>query len=169
VFQNSDDQLFMPTVFEDVAFGPVNQGLEGEALTRKVTDSLQRVGAVHLKNRPPYRLSMGEKRSVAIASVLAMSPDILVMDEPTASLDPGARRRLIELLKTFKHTKVIATHDLDMAMDLCERTIVLHRGRVTADGATKTLLQDEALLSASNLEKPFGLQNCPVCGTGKSG
>jgi len=168
VFQNSDDQLFMPTVFEDVAFGPVNQGLEGEELTRKVTDSLERVGAAHLSNRPPYRLSMGEKRSVAIASVLAMSPDILVMDEPTASLDPGSRRRLIELLKTFKHTKVIATHDLDMAMDLCDRTIMLHQGQVTADGPTKALLQDETLLSKSNLEKPFGLQNCPVCGAGKN-
>jgi len=167
VFQNSDDQLFMPTVFEDVAFGPTNQGLEGEMLTRKVMDSLERVGSAHLKNRPPYRLSMGEKRSVAIASVLAMSPDILVMDEPTASLDPGSRRRLIDLLKTFKHTKVIATHDLDLAMDLCERTIVLHRGQVNADGPTKVLLQDEALLAESNLEKPFGLQNCPVCGAQK--
>jgi cobalt/nickel transport system ATP-binding protein len=167
VFQNSDDQLFMPTVFEDVAFGPANQGLEGEELARKVTDALARVGADHLSNRPPYRLSMGEKRSVAIASVLSMSPDILVMDEPSASLDPGSRRRLIELLKTFKHTKVIATHDLDMAMDLCERTIVLHQGKVTADGPTSEILQDEVLLAGSNLEKPFGLQNCPVCGAEK--
>jgi cobalt/nickel transport system ATP-binding protein len=164
VFQNSDDQLFMPTVFEDVAFGPMNLGLEKEELEHKVMQALETVGAAHLKNRPPYRLSQGEKRSVAIATVLAMSPDILVMDEPTASLDPMSRLNLIELLKTFHHTKIIATHDLDMAMDLCERTIVLHEGRITADGPTMELFQDEALLHRSRLEKPLRMQGCPVCG-----
>jgi len=164
VFQNSDDQLFMPTVFEDVAFGPMNLGIEKEDLEAKVMEALDTVDAAHLKNRPPYRLSQGEKKAVAIASVLAMSPDILVMDEPTSSLDPMSRRRLIELLKTFQHTKIIATHDLDMAIDLCERTIVLHQGQVTADGPTMKLLQDEELLHGSRLERPLRMQGCPVCG-----
>ena len=165
VFQNSDDQLFMPTVFEDVAFGPMNLGLEMDELERKVMQALETVGAAHLKNRPPYRLSHGEKRSVAIATVLAMSPDILVMDEPTSSLDPMSRARLIELLKTFHHTKIIATHDLDMAMDLCERAIVLHQGRITGDGPTMKLLKDEDLLHRSRLERPLRMQGCPICGT----
>jgi cobalt/nickel transport system ATP-binding protein len=165
VFQNSDDQLFMPTVFEDVAFGPMNLGLEMDELEHKVMEALETVGAAHLKHRPPYRLSHGEKRSVAIATVLAMSPDILVMDEPTSSLDPMSRARLIELLKTFHHTKIIATHDLDMAMDLCERAIVLHQGRITGDGPTMKLLKDEDLLHRSRLERPLRMQGCPICGT----
>lgn len=167
VFQNSDDQLFMPTVFEDVAFGPMNLGLEKEDLEHKVMQALETVGAAHLKNRPPYRLSHGEKRSVAIATVLAMSPDILVMDEPTASLDPASRLRLIELMKTFQHTKIIATHDLDMAMDVCERAIVLHQGRITGDGPIRQLFQDENLLHGSSLEKPLRMQGCPICGSSK--
>jgi cobalt/nickel transport system ATP-binding protein len=164
VFQNPDDQLFMPTVFDDVAFGPLNLGLTREEVERKVTEALKTTGVEHLKKRPPYKLSQGEKRSVSIATVLAMSPDILVMDEPTSSLDPQSRRRLIELLKTFTHSKIIATHDLDLAMDLCERTIVLHKGRVAADGKTEKLLQDEKLLQASGLEKPLCMQQCAVCG-----
>ncbi len=165
VFQNSDDQLFMPTVFEDVAFGPMNIGLEKEELEHKVIEALETVGAAHLKHRPPYRLSHGEKRSVAIATVLAMSPDILVMDEPTSSLDPMSRAHLIELLKTFHHTKIIATHDLDMAMDLCERAIVLHQGRITGDGPIMQLFQDEELLHGSRLERPLRMQGCPICGS----
>lgn len=164
VFQNSDDQLFMPTVFDDVAFGPMNLGLKKGEVEGKALEALETVGAAHLMKRPPYRLSQGEKRAVAIATVLAMSPDILVMDEPTSSLDPTSRKRLIELLKTFKHTKIIATHDLDMAMDLCERTIVLHEGKITADGPTAELFQDEKLLHLSSLEKPLRMQQCPVCG-----
>jgi cobalt/nickel transport system ATP-binding protein len=163
VFQDPDDQLFMPTVFDDVAFGPLNLGLPAEEVETRVMDALETVGVPHLKHRPPYKLSGGEKRSVAIASVLSMSPDILVMDEPTADLDPRARKRLIELLKTFKHTKIIATHDLDMAVDVCERTIVVCEGRVTADGSTLKLFQDEALLERSNLEKPLRMQSCPIC------
>ncbi len=165
VFQNSDDQLFMPTVFDDVAFGPMNLGLEKAEVEKRVREALTTVGASHLSKRPPYRLSQGEKRSVAIATVLAMSPDILVMDEPTSSLDPTSRLNLIKLLKTFRHTKIIATHDLDMAMDLCERTIVLHEGRVVADGPTAELFKDTTLLHRSNLEKPLRMQQCPVCGT----
>ncbi len=163
VFQNPDDQLFMPTVFDDVAFGPLNLGLKGPDVERAVAQSLETVGCAHLSRRPPYKLSQGEKRSVSIAAVLAVSPDILVMDEPTSSLDPVSRRRLIELLKTFRHTKIIATHDLDMALDLCERTIVLHQGRVTADGPTQKIFQDAKLLSLSRLEKPLAMQGCPVC------
>lgn len=158
VFQNPDDQLFMPTVFDDVAFGPLNLGLGKVEVESKVIQALETVGVAHLAKRPPYKLSQGEKRSVAIATVLAMSPDILVMDEPTSSLDPRSRRRLIELLKTFRHTKIIATHDLDMAMDLCERTIVLHRGRINADGPTEKILQDVELLHSSSLEKPLRMQ-----------
>jgi cobalt/nickel transport system ATP-binding protein len=163
VFQDPDDQLFMPTVYDDVAFGPLNLGLPPEEVQARVTEALARVEALHLQDRPPYRLSGGEKRSVAIASVLSMKPDILVMDEPTTGLDPRARRRLIELLRGFHHTKIIATHDLDMVLDLCERTIVLHNGRVTADGPTAGIFQDQELLAASHLEKPLRLQGCPVC------
>lgn len=154
VFQNPDDQLFMPTVFEDVAFGLLNLGIAETELEGKVMGALEVVGAAHLRGRPPYRLSQGEKRAAAIAGVLAMSPDILIMDEPTSSLDPLSRRRLINLLKTFKHTKIIATHDLDFAMELCERTIVIHKGAVTADGPTKKIFSDDALLRSSSLERP---------------
>jgi cobalt/nickel transport system ATP-binding protein len=163
VFQDPDDQLFMPTVFDDVAFGPLNLGLPITEVEERVIHALETVGMPHLRDKPPYKLSGGEKRSAAIAAVLSMSPDILVMDEPTSDLDPRARRRLIELLKTFEHTKIIATHDLDMAVDICERTIVIHDGHVTADGSTLELLQDETLLERSGLEKPLGMQKCPVC------
>jgi cobalt/nickel transport system ATP-binding protein len=121
------------------------------------------VGVSHLKNRPPHRLSTGQKRRVAIASVLSMSPDILVMDEPSAGLDPRARTQLIELLKSFEHTKIIATHDLDMVVDLCQRTIVMHDGLVSADGPTLEIFSDEKLLAESCLEKPLRMQGCPVC------
>jgi cobalt/nickel transport system ATP-binding protein len=166
VFQDPDDQLFMPIVYDDVAFGPLNLGLPPEEVNHLVLDSLAIVGALHLKDRPPYRLSGGEKRAVAIASVLSMSPNILVMDEPTVSLDPKTRRQLIELLKTFKHTKIIATHDLDSVLDLCSRTIVFQEGRIVADGPTLDILQDEELLDSSSLEKPLCLQGCPVCQRG---
>lgn len=165
VFQDPDDQLFMPTVFDDVAFGPNNLGLPFNEIKKRVTDALETVGMTHLTDRPPYKLSAGEKRSVAIATVLSMSPNILVMDEPSSHLDPKTRRKLIELLKTFKHTKIIATHDLDMAAALCERTIVMHKGKVAADGSTVNLFQDEALLERCSLEKPLSMQGCPICGT----
>jgi len=164
VFQDPDDQLFMPTVYDDVAFGPLNLGLPADEVSRCVEKALSIVGASHLKTRPPYKLSKGEKRAVAIASVLSMSPSILVMDEPTSNLDPKARRQLIGLLKGFEHTKIIATHDLDMVLDVCERTIVMHDGRVTADGPTVEIFQDEALLLKSRLERPLSMQGCPVCG-----
>jgi len=128
-----------------------------------VASALATVGASHLKDRPPYRLSGGEKRAVAIASVLSMSPSILVMDEPTAALDPKTRRQLIELLKTFNHTLIIATHDLDLVLDLCSRAIVFKEGRIVADGPTLEILQNQELLASSSLEKPLRLQGCPVC------
>lgn len=163
IFQDPDDQLFMPTVYDDVAFGPLNMGLPAEEVERRVLAALEIVGATHLKDRPPYKLSGGEKRAVAIAAVLSMTPDVLVMDEPTAALDPRARRRIINLLATFKHTKIIATHDLDMVLDLCERTIVLSNGTVIADGPTERIFNDETILMRGNLEKPLRMQACPVC------
>jgi len=167
VFQDPDDQLFMPTVEEDVAFGPLNLGFPAEEVEQRVLDALQRVDSTHLRQRPPFRLSGGEKRAVAIATVLAMSPDILVMDEPTTGLDPHGRRRLIELLHGFKHTKIIASHDLDLVLELCPRTIVMHQGRIAADGPTAELFQDQELLTRCHLERPLSLQNCPICSTPK--
>lgn len=164
VFQNPDDQLFMPTVYDDVAFGPMNCGLPESEVRAAAEDALQRVGALGLRDRSASRLSAGEKRAVSIASVLAVSPDILVLDEPTSDLDPRARRRLIELLDSFEHTKIIATHDLDMVLDLCGRTIVLAGGKVAADGDSKDIFSNEALLAESGLEKPLRMQGCPVCG-----
>ena len=167
VFQDPDDQLFMPTVAEDVAFGPLNAGLPPDQVELRVTAALERVGMEHIRERPPYRLSAGEKRAVGIATVLAMAPDILVMDEPSSNLDPRARRRLIQLLQSFEHTKIIATHDLDMALDLCERTIVIKQGRVAADGPTREIMNDEKLLETCRLEKPLRMQSCPVCAGAK--
>lgn len=167
VFQDPDDQLFMPTVFDDVAFGPLNLGLPPDLVKTRVTDALQRVDALHLKDRPPYKLSGGEKRAVAIAAVLSMSPDVLVMDEPTTGLDPRARRLLIEQLAGFDHTKIIATHDLDMVLDLCPRTLVIHAGQVVADGPTGEIFNNGPLLQNCHLEKPLRMQGCPVCGSGK--
>lgn len=167
VFQDPDDQLFMPTIFEDVAFGPLNLGLPPEEVEGRVAKALETVGMAGLGGRPPYKLSGGEKRAAAIATVLVMEPDILVMDEPSANLDPRSRRRLIELLRSFSHTKIIATHDLDMALDLCGRTLVLHEGRIAADGPTRDILRDESILGPCSLEKPLRLQGCPICGGGR--
>ena len=164
VFQDPDDQLFMPTVEEDVAFGPANLGLPPEEIERRVVEALERVGALHLRRRPPHRLSGGEKRTAAIAAVLAMSPDILVMDEPSSNLDPAARRRLIGQLRAFEHTRIVASHDLDLVLDVCPRTIVLLHGTVAADGPTAELLADDALLARCHLERPLRLQGCPRCG-----
>ncbi|MBU0662920.1 MAG: energy-coupling factor ABC transporter ATP-binding protein [Proteobacteria bacterium] len=166
VFQDADDQLFMPTVFDDVAFGPFNLGLPVEEVKQRVRDVLEQVGAAHLKFKPPYHLSGGEKKRVAIATVLSMSPDILVMDEPTSGLDPFARRQLMGLLRDFQHTKIFTSHDLDMVVELCPRTIVLHQGTVKADGATLEIFNDDALLAECRLEKPLSMQGCPVCGKG---
>ncbi len=164
IFQDADDQLFMPTIHEDVAFGPHNLGLPREEVEKRVTDALSRMGIEHLKERPPYHLSAGEKRRAAIATVLSMTPDILVLDEPTTGLDPRGRRQIISLLREFTHTKIIATHDLDLVLDLCARTIVLHGGRIRADGQTHAIFSDLELLEECRLEKPLSMQGCPVCG-----
>jgi len=164
VFQDPDDQLFMPTVRDDVAFGPLNLGFPAGEVERRVMDALERVGAAHLAARPPYHLSGGEKRRVAIATVLSMEPSILVMDEPTSGLDPYARRQLIRLLEDFRHTKIFTSHDLDMVLDLCERTIVLHEGEVMADGPTRDIFRNDELLARCRLERPLSMQGCPVCG-----
>ncbi len=163
VFQDPDDQLFMPTVYDDVAFGPLNQGLSPAEAGERVDEALERVEALELRDKPPYHLSGGEKKRVAIATVLAMLPEILVLDEPTSGLDPRARRQLIALLREFHHTRIVTSHDLDMVLELCERTIVLHNGTVMADGPTLEVFGDEALLAACHLEKPFSMQGCPVC------
>jgi len=131
VFQDPDDQLFMPTVYDDVAFGPLNQGLAAADVDRCVMEALARVDALELRDKPPYHLSGGEKKRVAIATVLSMLPEILVLDEPTSGLDPRARRQLMALLRAFHHTRIVTSHDLDMVLELCERTIVLHDGRLS--------------------------------------
>jgi len=159
VFQDPDDQLFMPTVFDDVAFGPLQAGLPPAEVEQRVIMALERVGMPHLKHRPPYRLSAGEKRAVTIATVLAMEPAILVMDEPSSNLDPRGRGRLIELLGSFEHTRIIATHDLEMVVELCGRVIVLDAGRVVADGPALELLNDEQLMLAHGLERPHSLRH----------
>lgn len=163
VFQNPDDQLFMPTVHDDVAFGPLNLGLSGELLEQRVSTALQAVSAAHLAAKPPYRLSCGEKKRVAIATVLAMDPAILVMDEPTAGLDPFARREIMQLLRAFPHTRIITSHDLDMVAELCTRVIVLRGGEVRADGTPTEIFRDTALLAACRLEPPLSSQQCVVC------
>lgn len=165
IFQDPNDQLFMPTVEEDVAFGPLNMSLPKDDIERLVSSALEAAGIPHLRTRPSYKLSCGEKRAAAIATVLSMSPDILVMDEPTSGLDPAARRRLIGILKQFKHTKIIASHDLDMIMDVCSRVIVMSKGKVIADGPTNAVLRNNDILAKSDLELPFRLQGCPVCGS----
>ena len=162
VFQDADDQLFMPTVEEDVAFGPLNMGLPAEEVRVRVRAALEAVGAAQLAGRTPYRLSGGEKRAVAIAGVLAMSPSILVLDEPSAGLDPAARRRLIALLRTFTHTRIIATHDLDLVLDVCTRVLVLRDGRVQADGPPAAIFADAALLNRCGLESPLSTASAPA-------
>ena len=151
VFQNPDDQLFMPTVEEDVGFGPANMHLSREEITERIERALRAVGALDLRHRSPQQLSGGEKRRVAIATVLAMEPSILIMDEPSAGLDPRARRQMIELLLGFGHTALIATHDLDMAQRLCSRTVIMLAGQVAVDGPTSQILGDSALLDRCGL------------------
>lgn len=158
VFQDSDNQLFMPTVEEDVAFGPSNMRLEPEEIRRRVTEALDAVGALHLRGASPFRLSGGQKKRVAIATVLSMEPSVLVMDEPTSNLDPRARRQIIDLIPRFGHTTLIATHDMEMVLDLCDRTIVMKQGRIVADGSTRHVFGDLALLEECGLEQPCELR-----------
>ena len=156
VFQDPDDQVFMPTVYEDVAFGPANLGLRGAELESRVQAALAAVGMADRRDRAPHHLSFGERRLVAISTVLAMEPEILVLDEPSANLDPAGRRELAEVLRRLGLTMLMVTHDLPYALLLCDRAVVMNRGRITADGPIEEILSDAALMAANRLEFPFG-------------
>lgn len=157
VFQDPNDQLFMPTVREDVAFGPANLGMAGDDLRKRVDEALGLVGGSEFADRPPHHLSGGEKRAAALATVLAMEPEVLVFDEPSSGLDPAGRRDLITTLSELPMTQLIITHDLLLALELCARSVIMNQGRVVVDGATRDLLSDEVLLAANRLEPPYGL------------
>jgi cobalt/nickel transport system ATP-binding protein len=156
VFQDPDDQLFMPTVGQDVGFGPANLGLRGSELAACVNHALAQVDLVGFEDRAPHHLSFGQRRRVAVASVLAMHPDLLVLDEPSSNLDPAARRELADVLRSLDVTVVMVTHDLPYALELCPRSVILSAGVVVADGPTRDLLCDEALMREHRLELPFG-------------
>jgi cobalt/nickel transport system ATP-binding protein len=154
VFQNPDDQLFSPTVFEDVAFGPLHMGLPEEEVLRCVDSALEAVRMVSYRDRLSHHLSVGEKKRIAIATVLSMNPSILILDEPSAGLDPRARRTLINLLRDLPITMLVSTHDMKLVQELFPRTIVMDEGLIVADGATRDILEDEPFLTAHGLEKP---------------
>jgi cobalt/nickel transport system ATP-binding protein len=156
VFQDPDDQLFMPTVRDDVAFGPANLGLTGAELDQRVHAALGQVGMAGHADRPPHHLSFGQRRRVAVATVLAMEPEILVLDEPSSNLDPAARRELAEIITGLDVTVLMVTHDLPYAAELCPRSVILSGGVIAADGPTLDLLADQTLLAAHRLELPFG-------------
>ena len=156
VFQDPDDQLFMPTVRDDVAFGPANLGLAGEELDARVEAALAAVDMQDHADRPPHHLSFGQRRRVAVATVLAMEPHVLVLDEPSSNLDPASRRELADVLRSLDVTMLMVTHDLPYALELCPRSVVLSGGAVVADGPTREMLCDDALMRAHRLELPFG-------------
>ena len=157
VLQNSDNQMFMPTVYEDMIFAPLNYGLSRQEAEQRVDDVLQRLGLEDLKHRHNHRISGGEKRMAAIATILAMEPEAILMDEPSAALDPYNRRIVINAIRSLGQTKLITSHDLDMILDTCERVILLDRGQIVADGPARELLRDKALLESHHLELPFCL------------
>jgi len=156
VFQDPDDQLFMPTVRQDVAFGPANFGVTGPELDDRVRDALQAVGMLDVADRPPHHLSLGQRRRVAVATVLAMQPEILVLDEPSSNLDPASRHELAHILEALDITMFMVTHDLPYALELCERSLVMNNGRIVADGPTSVILGDRELMRANRLELPYG-------------
>jgi len=156
VSQDPDDQLFMPTVFEDVAFGPRNLGLSSEETGVRVETALSAVGMEDYSDRPPHHLSFGQRRRVAVATVLAMEPEILVLDEPTSNLDPAGRRELAEILKSLDLTMLMVSHDLPYALELCPRSLLMNEGTLVADGRTRDILSDNGLMSANRLELPYG-------------
>ena len=156
VFQDPDDQLFLGTVRQDVAFGPANLGLRGAALEQRVMHALDLVGMADFADRPPHHLSFGQRRRVAVATVLAMEPEVLVLDEPSSNLDPASRRELADILRALDVTVLMVTHDLPYAFELCPRAVVLSEGIVVADGTTYDVLTDDALMAAHRLELPFG-------------
>ncbi len=156
VFQDPDDQLFMPTVREDVAFGPAAAGLKGAELDRRVMAALDMVGMADFADRPPHHLSFGQRRRVAVATVLVMDPEIIVLDEPSSNLDPASRRELADVLTALDVTLMMVTHDLPYALELGPRAMILSEGVIAADGRTAELLADDALMRAHRLELPFG-------------
>lgn len=158
VFQDSDSQLFMSTAFEDIAFAPRNYGLPEAEVEHRVAKALEMTGISHLRDKQIYKMSGGEKKLVSIATILSMTPDIILMDEPSIALDPRNRRNLIRILNSFEHLKIIASHDLDMIWDTCERTILMANGRIICDGATKDILADKELLEGNGLELPLFMQ-----------
>ncbi len=156
VFQDPDDQLFMTTVRDDVAFGPANLGVRGAELDARVAEALRAVGVEDLAGRAPHHLSFGQRRRVAIATVLAMRPEILVLDEPSSNLDPTSRRELADILRSLDVTVLMVTHDLPYAVELCERSVVLSEGTIVADGPTRAVLADAELMARHRLELPVG-------------
>lgn len=157
VFQDSDSQLFMSTAYEDVAFAPRNYGLSEEEIEDRVITALRQVGALDLRDKQIYRMSGGEKKLISIATVLSMTPDIIILDEPSAALDPRNRRNLIRLLNSMDTARIIASHDLDFIMDTCSRVILIEHGLIIADGESKEILQNQSLLEAHGLELPLSL------------
>ena len=158
VFQDPDDQLFMPTVFDDVAFGPLNLRMPADAVRERVREALEAVDMAHAQDRCSHHLSYGERKRVSVATVLAMRPQILALDEPTANLDPRHRRQIIDLLKGLDMTLVVASHDLDAVLDVCGRVVLLDEGAVAADGPAETILADRSLLESHGLELPLSRQ-----------
>ena len=156
VFQDPDDQLFMPTVRDDVAFGPHNLGVHGEELEAAVDSALRSVGMLASARRPPHHLSFGQRRRVALATVLAMEPQVLVLDEPTSNLDPAGRRELMSILRDLPLTILMVTHDLPYALELCERSAIIDGGKIVADGKTQDIFSDRDLMAAHRLELPYG-------------
>lgn len=158
VFQDSDNQLFMSTAFEDIAFAPRNYGLSEAEVEKRVAYALEQTGISHLKDKQIYKMSGGEKKLVSIATILSMMPDIILMDEPSIALDPRNRRNLIRILNSFPHLKIIASHDLDMILDTCERTVLMAEGKIICDGPTEKILTDRELLESHGLELPLCMQ-----------
>ena len=163
VFQNPDDQLFMPNILEDVMFGPKNYGLSQEEAKAKAEEALERMGVLHLKDRPPYKCSGGEKRSCAIATVLAMDPSYILFDEPSAFLDPKATSNFEKTVNKLDVGYIIASHDLDLILRTCKRVLIMHKGKIIADGNPDKLLRDEELLDKAGLELPASYSNCKYC------
>ena len=158
VLQDSDNQMFMPTVYEDMIFGPRNYGFSKEQAEQRVDAVLNRLGLTELKHRYNHKISGGEKRMVAIATILAMEPEVILMDEPSTALDPVNRRTVINAINDLPQTKLIASHDLDMILDTCQRVILLSHGKIVADGDAETILRDKTLLENNRMELPFCLQ-----------